>query len=121
MLTQSKENKSSQEHKVDYCYCCHSHRVMASSISSSMDQLRVGQRVDVVLLDTAGPMDMRVRIHNLDKAFSDFSIGMSEHYDSAFSTGAVYMCVLGILYAFLCRVQPCWPSGLGIRLESGRS
>lgn len=64
---------------------------MVATVPSTTEQLQVGQRVDVVFLDTTGPTDIFTRICSVEKAFHDFSAALMAHYNS--SPGLPYMCV----------------------------
>ena len=58
---------------------------------STAEQLPVGQQVDVVFLETTGPMDIFTRIFSLEKDFHDFSVAMVADYKA--SDEVPYMCV----------------------------
>ena len=77
---------------------------MVASVPSVTQQLRVGQRVNVVFLDTTGPTDIFIRICSLEKAFQDFSATMVANYND--SPEIPYMCVLIIMCLSLTTVIP---------------
>ena len=68
---------------------------MVASVPSVTQQLCVGQRVNVVFLDTTSPTDIFIRICSLEKAFQDFSATMVANYND--SPEIPYMCVLIIM------------------------
>ena len=49
---------------------------------SVVEQLKVGQRVELMFLDTSGPMDLFMRINSLEKALQEFNHKVTADYNS---------------------------------------